>query len=164
MTPLSFSHYNKSCAKVAQVVEQRTENPRVPSSILGLGTSAFWGGSGSVVEHLLAKERVASSNLVSRSTQYQPKWRNGRRDSLKNCWRATSVSVRLRPSAPEETKEDTEPPALPSCVVVAQGTLDPLAQVRILARQPIKKLSELLFEKKQLLPELQQLLIQRSST
>jgi hypothetical protein len=26
---------------------------------------------------------------------------------------------------------------MPSCVVVAQGTLDPLAQVRILARQPI---------------------------
>ena len=25
---------------------------------------------------------------------------------------------------------------MPSCVVVAQGTLDPLAEVRILARQP----------------------------
>jgi hypothetical protein len=32
--------------------------------------------------------------------------------------------------------------------VVAQRTLDPLAQVRILARQPVKKLPELLFEKK----------------
>ena len=30
--------YNRSCAEVAQSVEQRTENPRVPSSILGLGT------------------------------------------------------------------------------------------------------------------------------
>ncbi len=30
--------YNYSCAEVAQLVEQRTENPRVPSSILGLGT------------------------------------------------------------------------------------------------------------------------------
>jgi hypothetical protein len=31
--------YNTGCdAEVAQVVEQRTENPRVPSSILGLGT------------------------------------------------------------------------------------------------------------------------------
>jgi hypothetical protein len=31
--------YNsKRIAEVAQVVEQRTENPRVPSSILGLGT------------------------------------------------------------------------------------------------------------------------------
>ncbi len=28
-----------------------------------------------------------------------PKWRNGRRDSLKNCWGVTSVSVRKRPSA-----------------------------------------------------------------
>ena len=30
--------YNIPCAEVAQSVEQRTENPRVPSSILGLGT------------------------------------------------------------------------------------------------------------------------------
>ena len=30
--------YNPICAEVAQMVEQRTENPRVPSSILGLGT------------------------------------------------------------------------------------------------------------------------------
>ena len=30
--------YNYPCAEVAQLVEQRTENPRVPSSILGLGT------------------------------------------------------------------------------------------------------------------------------
>ena len=65
-----ITRYNILCAEVAQAVEQRTENPRVPSSILGLGTIS----------------------LV-------PKWRNGRRGSLKNCWRATSVSVRLRPSA-----------------------------------------------------------------
>jgi hypothetical protein len=32
------SGYNNLCAEVAQSVEQRTENPRVPSSILGLGT------------------------------------------------------------------------------------------------------------------------------
>ncbi len=30
--------YNNLRAEVAQSVEQRTENPRVPSSILGLGT------------------------------------------------------------------------------------------------------------------------------
>jgi hypothetical protein len=30
--------YNEIRAEVAQSVEQRTENPRVPSSILGLGT------------------------------------------------------------------------------------------------------------------------------
>ena len=28
-------------AEIAQMVEQRTENPRVPSSILGLGTSFY---------------------------------------------------------------------------------------------------------------------------
>ena len=32
------NHYNIFAAEVAQLVEQRTENPRVPSSILGLGT------------------------------------------------------------------------------------------------------------------------------
>ena len=58
--------YNILGAEVAQSVEQRTENPRVPSSILGLGTKLI-SGSGSVVEYLLAKERVASSNLVFRS-------------------------------------------------------------------------------------------------
>jgi hypothetical protein len=31
--------------------------------------------------------------------------------------------------------------ALPDCVAVAQGTLDPLAQVRILVRQPDSLLS-----------------------
>ncbi len=50
------------------MVEQRTENPRVISSILILGTKLI-GGSSSAVEHLLAKERVASSNLVFRSTK-----------------------------------------------------------------------------------------------
>ena len=34
----SANGYNIFCAEVAQSVEQRTENPRVPSSILGLGT------------------------------------------------------------------------------------------------------------------------------
>ena len=45
------------------MVEQRTENPRVTGSIPVLGTLC---ASGSVVEHRLAKARVASSNLVSR--------------------------------------------------------------------------------------------------
>ena len=54
-------------AEVAQQVEQRTENPRVPSPILGLGT--YSSGSSSVVECLLAKEEVASSNLVFRSNE-----------------------------------------------------------------------------------------------
>ena len=50
-------------AQIAQSVEQRTENPCVVGSIPTLGTS----GSGSGVEHRLAKARVASSNLVCRS-------------------------------------------------------------------------------------------------
>jgi hypothetical protein len=56
------------------LVEHVTENHGVPSSILGFGTTS---GSGSAVEHLLAKERVASSNLVFRSFFW-----NG---SLNNC-------------------------------------------------------------------------------
>ena len=125
------SSYNNLCAEVAQSVEQRTENPRVPSSILGLGTKT--GGSSSAVECLLAKEEVASSNLVFRSIWIISRSGGiGRRDSLKNCWRATSMSVRARPSALY---------GMPSCVVVAQGTLNPPAQVRILARQPEKVIS-----------------------
>jgi len=50
-------------AEIAQLVEHATENRGVGSSILPLGTC----GSGSVVEHLLAKERVAGSNPVFRS-------------------------------------------------------------------------------------------------
>ncbi len=45
------------------MVEQWTENPRVTGSIPVLGIMC---ASGSVVEHRLAKARVASSNLVSR--------------------------------------------------------------------------------------------------
>ncbi len=51
-------------AQIAQMVEQRTENPRVGGSIPPLGTS----GINSVVECHLAKVKVASSNLVFRST------------------------------------------------------------------------------------------------
>ncbi len=50
-------------AQIAQLVEQRTENPRVTGSIPVLGTFC---ANGSVVEHRLAKARAASSNLVSR--------------------------------------------------------------------------------------------------
>jgi hypothetical protein len=38
LTATKVKNYNKRHAEVAQSVEQRTENPRVPSSILGLGT------------------------------------------------------------------------------------------------------------------------------
>ena len=52
------------------MVEHGTENAGVASSTLALGT--FWllkSGSGSVVEHLLAKERVVGSNPIFRSTK-----------------------------------------------------------------------------------------------
>ena len=62
--------YHDLNAEVAQVVEHGTENAGVASSTLALGT--FWSlksGSGSVVEHLLAKERVVGSNPIFRSTK-----------------------------------------------------------------------------------------------
>jgi hypothetical protein len=65
------------------VVEQRTENPRVPSSILGLGTIKVVSGSSSAVERLLAKEEVASSNLVFRSSLFIP--------SLRHCERSEAI-------------------------------------------------------------------------
>ncbi len=40
---LTSNRYNISCAEVAQVVEQRTENPRVVSSTLTLGTISLTG-------------------------------------------------------------------------------------------------------------------------
>ncbi len=57
-------------------------------------------GSGSVVEHLLAKEKVVGSNPIFRSILFLPKWRNGRRGGLKNRWGLIPVPVRIRPSAP----------------------------------------------------------------
>ena len=67
-------------AQIAQSVEQRTENPRVGGSIPSLGTKVFGKvindsvlyknkicGFNSVVECHLAKVKVASSNLVTRS-------------------------------------------------------------------------------------------------
>ena len=114
-------------AEVAQQVEQRTENPRVIGPIPILGTSPS--GSSSVVECLLAKEEVASSNLVFRSNFSSRSGGIGRRDGLKNHWGATLMSVRSRPSAVNRR--------LPSCVVVAQRTLNPFAQVRTLDRQPV---------------------------
>ena len=51
--------------EIAQLVEQGTENPRVPSPILGLATIRC--GSSSGVEHNLAKVGVAGSNPVFRS-------------------------------------------------------------------------------------------------
>jgi hypothetical protein len=58
-------------AEIAQLVEHATENCGVPSSILGLGTLGHQAGPmcgrGSVVERLLAKEKVVGSNPIARS-------------------------------------------------------------------------------------------------
>ena len=66
-------------AEVAQLVEHTAENRGVRSPILRLGTISWivrdsyplTCGSGSAVERLLAKEKVAGSNPVFRS-QNQP--------------------------------------------------------------------------------------------
>ncbi len=56
------------------MVEHATENCGVASSILALGTLGLNGynrpirGRGSVVERLLAKEKVVGSNPIARST------------------------------------------------------------------------------------------------
>ena len=59
-------------AQIAQLVEQRTENPRVTGSIPVLGTSRkaikyIFARVAQLVEHDLAKVGVAGSSPVSRS-------------------------------------------------------------------------------------------------
>ena len=58
-------------APVAQLVEQRIENPRVVGSTPTGGTTEFFGfryaGVAHPVERHLAKVEVASSSLVARS-------------------------------------------------------------------------------------------------
>ena len=58
-------------AEIAQLVEHATENRGVHSSILCLGTPGQKErptcGRGSVVERLLAKEKVVGSNPIARS-------------------------------------------------------------------------------------------------
>ena len=63
-------------ASVAQLVEQRTENPRVAGSIPALGTTLWlchnvFASVAHLVERHLAKVEVASSSLVTRS-----RWRH----------------------------------------------------------------------------------------
>ena len=77
------------------MVEQRTENPRVSGSTPLLGTTY------EVVERNQVSSRMHPCKGGKASRVGAPKWRKGRRDSLKNCWGATPVSVRIRPSAPQ---------------------------------------------------------------
>ena len=65
----SCAKMSRAVAAVAQLVEHLTENQGVPSSSLGCGTRIEFiaaCGRGSVVEHLLAKERVVGSNPIAR--------------------------------------------------------------------------------------------------
>ena len=65
----------KDVASVAQLVEQRTENPRVVGSI-PTGATTFYAGLAHLVERHLAKVEVASSSLVTRSKRI---WESFRR-------------------------------------------------------------------------------------
>ena len=63
---LSSISFASAYAFVAQLVEQRTENPRVVGSI-PTGATTFYAGLAHLVERHLAKVEVASSSLVFRS-------------------------------------------------------------------------------------------------
>ena len=62
---MRISPHGSQYASVAQLVEQRTENPRVVGSIPTGGTK--YAGVAHPVERHLAKVEVASSSLVARS-------------------------------------------------------------------------------------------------
>ena len=52
----------KHCAQLAQLVEQRTENPCVSGSIPELGILIYYGILAQVVEHLTFNQVVRGSN------------------------------------------------------------------------------------------------------
>ena len=102
-------------AEIAQSVEHATENRGVASSILALGTKQVAGmvyraEVAQLVEHHLAKVRVAGSSPVFRSTPSM-----------------LSTQPVVRP--------EIEP--LPLRLVVGQRTLNPFGEVRILEGQPV---------------------------
>lgn len=85
---MSVTASGLNLAQIAQLVEQWTENPRVAGSIPALGTNKRLEvrfeacfllqecGINSVVECHLAKVKVASPNLVSRSKKQRLETRN----------------------------------------------------------------------------------------
>jgi hypothetical protein len=116
------------------VVEQRTENPRVSSSTLLLGTSyaVMRGGLLAVRYPFLDAKLVGALG-----PQEQMRRSGGKVDA--------TVSKTVGGQPPCRFESDLRHHGLkykrlsmPGCVAVAQRTLDPLAQVRILARQPTK--------------------------
>ncbi len=102
------------------MVEQRTENPRVPSSILGLGTIS--------VGAALAREHHQAF--------FWPKWRNRQTRQSQKLLRGDSRVGSSPTFGTIMEAQGAMPYQVPSCVVVARGTLNPLALVRIQARQP----------------------------
>ena len=74
-----YSRVSRLYASVAQLVEQRTENPRVVGSIptggtkvlTGLSCQARYASVAHLVERHLAKVEVASSSLVTRSNSLE---------------------------------------------------------------------------------------------
>ena len=79
------------------MVEQWTENPRVPSSILGLGTIIAGCGNSSAVEHRLAKARVAGSNPVFRSIFVKLNGRHSQVVRQRTANPSSSVRIRVPP-------------------------------------------------------------------
>ena len=62
----------KHCAQLAQLVEQRTENPCVSGSIPELGILIYYGILAQVVEHLTFNQVVRGSN--PRTLTYLVPW------------------------------------------------------------------------------------------
>ena len=65
----------KHCAQLAQLVEQRTENPCVSGSIPELGILIYYGILAQVVEHLTFNQVVRGSNPRC-FTSYEERYRN----------------------------------------------------------------------------------------
>ena len=61
----------KHCAQLAQLVEQRTENPCVSGSIPELGILIYYGILAQVVEHLTFNQVVRGSNPSLPITLYR---------------------------------------------------------------------------------------------
>lgn len=72
-------------AEIAQMVERWTENPCVPSSILGLGTIVIREAEvAQLVERHLAKVRAAGSSPVFRSSELKF-WRHSQAAKAEDC-------------------------------------------------------------------------------
>jgi hypothetical protein len=118
------------------VVEQRTENPRVSGSTPLLGTTyEVVQRIRPTVEYLPAQRETAENIEKRLRPRGQVRRSGGKVDA--------TVSKTVGGQPPCRFESDLRHHGLscrrllvPGCVAVAQRTLDPLAQVRILARQP----------------------------